>query len=211
MLGRIRRATATIAPVEVTRRYRGAGASALSLREQCDLLVDRLTDYRAGVRVVASPAAIAGAVAELVATEGVRCAVVPPGFDVAHLAEIAPAVTIRSDEPPLSVTELDGTDAVITTCALAIAETGTVVLAGGPGQGRRSLTLLPDVHIVIVHAAQIVPTVPDAVGRLDPTRPLTWISGPSATSDIELDRVEGVHGPRRLRIVLDTGHIGTDQ
>ena len=98
--------------------------------------------------------------------------------------------------------ELEDFDSVVTTCAVGIAATGTVVLDHGTGQGRRALTLLPDRHVVIVRAGQVVPDVPHAVRRLDPLRPQTWISGPSATSDIELDRVEGVHGPRTLVVLL---------
>ena len=91
---------------------------------------------------------------------------------------------------------------MVTEAAVGIAETGTVVLDHGPGQGRRVISLLPDLHVCIVHEHQVVPDVPDALVRLDPLRAQTWISGPSATSDIELSRVEGVHGPRRLHVVL---------
>jgi L-lactate dehydrogenase complex protein LldG len=99
--------------------------------------------------------------------------------------------------------ELDEVESVVTGCALAVAETGTIVLDGGADQGRRRITLIPDHHICVVRVPdQVVASVPQAMERLDPTRPLTWISGPSATSDIELDRVEGVHGPRTLEVVL---------
>jgi L-lactate dehydrogenase complex protein LldG len=102
----------------------------------------------------------------------------------------------------MTVGELDALDTVITGCALAIADTGTIVLDGGAASGRRALTLVPDHHICIVHADQIVASVPDAIATLDPHTPLTFVSGPSATSDIELDRVEGVHGPRELDVVI---------
>jgi L-lactate dehydrogenase complex protein LldG len=100
------------------------------------------------------------------------------------------------------VSELDGVDGVITSCAVAIAETGTLILDGSAGQGRRVLTLIPDYHLCVVLTDQIVPDVPQALARLEPTRPLTMISGPSATSDIELNRVEGVHGPRTLEVII---------
>ena len=93
-------------------------------------------------------------------------------------------------------------DAALTGSALAIAETGTIVLDGGPGQGRRVLSLLPDLHVCVLDGSRVLANVADAVAVLDRTRPVTLISGPSATSDIEFKRVEGVHGPRRLEVIV---------
>jgi L-lactate dehydrogenase complex protein LldG len=107
-----------------------------------------------------------------------------------------------SHDDQLSVAQLDAVDGVITTCAVAIAETGTLILDGLSGQGRRVLTLIPDYHLCVVFPDQIVADVPQALARLEATRPLTMISGPSATSDIELNRVEGVHGPRTLEVII---------
>ena len=160
------------------------------------LFADRVADYLAVVsRVPADrvPAAIAAAVTSL----GLAEIVVASGLQAAWLPDLA-GVSWLADEPPLTVEALDRCDAAVTTAALGIAVTGTIVLDAGIGQGRRALTLVPDVHLCVIRADQIVADVPDAIARLDAVRPLTFISGPSATSDIELERVEGVHGPRKI-------------
>lgn len=163
-----------------------------------DLLAENLADYRARVHRIGAAAEIAPLVRALIG--GPRL-VVPPGLPADWIPD-GGGVEALTDEPPLSAAELDAADAVLTGCALAIAEIGTLVLDAGPGQGRRVLTLVPDHHICVVTPDRIVASLPEAIPRLVPDRPLTWIAGPSATSDIELDRVEGVHGPRRLDVLL---------
>ncbi|MFI9119806.1 lactate utilization protein C [Streptomyces bikiniensis] len=203
VLARIRAAVADAPePSAVARDYRTSHA-AEDPAALLDLLHENLADYRAHVHRTA-PDGLAGLIARLLAERGARTVVVPPGLPADWLA--AAEAVRRTDEPRLTPYELDGVDAVVTGCAVAVAETGTLVLDGGPGQGRRALTLVPDLHLCVVRAPeQVVASVPLALPRLDPARPLTWISGPSATSDIELDRVEGVHGPRTLEVVLVTG------
>jgi L-lactate dehydrogenase complex protein LldG len=142
---------------------------------------------------------VPAAVGEALAGRGARRVVVPAGLELPGLD--VPGVTLLADDG-LSPGALDAADGVITTAALAIAETGTIVLDGGPGQGRRALSLVPDYHLCLLRAGQIVGIVPEALDKLPPGRPCTWISGPSATSDIELDRVQGVHGPRTLEVIL---------
>jgi L-lactate dehydrogenase complex protein LldG len=197
VLRRIRLALSTSSsgyPVEGIYRRHGdvAGDAAL------DLLASRLTDYRALVRR-ATPLTIGAEVSAALSARGARTVVVPPGLDV-PLPEFA-AVTV---DDGLGAAELDAFDAVVTGAAVAIAETGTIVLDGAPNQGRRAISLVPDYHLCIVSSDQVVHLVPEAVERLagSAARPLTWISGPSATSDIELERVEGVHGPRTLEVIL---------
>jgi L-lactate dehydrogenase complex protein LldG len=176
----------------------GTGAAALDRAPMLDLFAERVADYRATV-TRCPPAALAATVGA--ALDGATSVVVPRGLGL----EVTGAVV----DDDLSHADLDAVDAVVTAAAVGIAETGTVVLDHGPGQGRRVITLLPDLHVCVVREEQVVPDVPDAIGRLDPLRPQTWISGPSATSDIELSRVEGVHGPRRLHVILVAGEVGS--
>lgn len=196
VLGRIRQALAGSppGPVTVPRDYDRA-----PLQGPADVarFAEAVGEYRARVRRVVG--AVAPAVASLVPPDGrvVAPADVPP--------EWVEGLDVLRDSPPLSKADLDGADAVLTGCAVGIAATGTIVLDAGPTQGRRALTLIPDHHICVVSTRQIVDTVPQAFAALDPLRPLTFISGPSATSDIELNRVEGVHGPRLLDVLIVDG------
>ncbi|MFC5825777.1 LutC/YkgG family protein [Nonomuraea insulae] len=179
ILARIGKAVAGAGDVEIPRDYR-RGRQGDDLVE---LFAERVDDYRAIVHVI--PAAeVPDKIDECL---GERHMIVPDGFD-----------------RPGGWSDLKTADGVVTNCAVAIAETGTIVLDHGPGQGTRSQTLVPDYHLCVVRADQIVAGVPEAIARLDPARPLTWISGPSATSDIELNRVEGVHGPRTLEVIIST-------
>jgi L-lactate dehydrogenase complex protein LldG len=220
------------APTLVPREYRLAGEHAPGSDVVLDLLVDRLEDYKAHVHRT-TPAELPGVLARLLAPQpAARSAerqeaggsdnrspdvlpttreaargsvVVPDGLDSGWLSGLGGVdMHVDSRGTPLSAVELDGIDAVVTAARVAVAETGTIVLDGEPDQGRRAISLVPDVHVCVVRTDQVVQTVPEAVRLLgaESARPLTWISGPSATSDIELDRVEGVHGPRTLHVVL---------
>ncbi|MEU6234031.1 LUD domain-containing protein, partial [Kitasatospora sp. NPDC047058] len=190
------------------RDYRQSHSPADDPAALLDLLHHNLADYRAKVHRC-TPAGLPARVAALLAARGARTVAVPADLPAAWLAAAA-GVAAVTDDGTLTATELDRTDSVLTGCALAIAETGTLVLDAGPAQGRRLLTLVPDHHICVVLApGQVVASVPLALPRLDPSRPQTWISGPSATSDIELDRVEGVHGPRTLEVVLVSADTAT--
>jgi len=191
ILADVRRALASAdrSPVTVPRGYRDTPAA--DPGELADLFAARVADYEATV-VRCSAGEVADRIADAVRAR--RRVVVPDGLPW----EVTGAV--RDEQ--LSSADLDQVDAVVTGATLGIAVTGTIVLSHGPGEGRRALTLVPDVHVCVVRIDQVVADVPDAFARLDPARPTTWISGPSATSDIELDRVEGVHGPRTLHVVI---------
>jgi L-lactate dehydrogenase complex protein LldG len=168
------------------------------------LFVERVGDYRATVRRTTA-AGLAEVIAGVLAGHAAVRIAVPADLPSEWLAAAASVEAVPDAEPPLTSAALDRLDGVVTGCAVAIAETGTIVLDAGLGQGRRALSLLPDLHVCVVRAVQVVGTVPEALARLEPTRPQTWISGPSATSDIELQRVEGVHGPRRLEVIVVDG------
>lgn len=169
-----------------------------------DLFDERVADYRAVVEratVLTAADAVAGALAGRAPQAGLGPLriLVPPGFP----ETLVPGdVEVVHDGPDVTVSELDRCDGVLSTAAIGIAETGTIILDHGEGQGRRAATLVPDLHVCVIRTDQVVPGVAEAVAALDPARPHTWISGPSATSDIELDRVEGVHGPRTLHVLI---------
>ena len=188
----------------VPREYRRS--STMTAQQRLEQLVDRLVDYKANVFL--TPAAGAPAkLAELLS--GTAAIVVPHGLPQEWLAELkndagTPAVHVDAPDAPLTVAELDAVDAVVTAAAVAVSETGTIMLDGSDDQGRRIISLVPDRHICVLRAGDIVEVLPEAIARLEATRPQTWISGPSATSDIELERVEGVHGPRTLDVMILT-------
>ncbi|HEY8979869.1 MAG TPA: lactate utilization protein C [Streptomyces sp.] len=210
VLGRVRRALADVprddAPIE--RGYLREHGSR-SVAETVELLAENLADYRAIVHRT-DAGELPALIGRLLSERGSRQVVVPPGLDAGWLAESGAERV--ADDAEGTADALDRVDSVVTGCALAVAETGTIVLDGGPDQGRRRITLVPDHHICVVRVPdQVVSSVPQALERLDPLRPLTWISGPSATSDIELDRVEGVHGPRTLEVILVGRDNGGEQ
>jgi L-lactate dehydrogenase complex protein LldG len=188
ILASVRRALAAAdrSPVPVPQAHRSRPAPA----DVTGLFAERVADYRAVVERCA-----ADEVAERIAAVvgGLRT-VVPEGLSW--------PVGGASVDAGFSAADLDGFDAVVTGATVGIAETGTIVLTHGAGQGRRALTLVPDLHVCVVRSGDVVADVPAAVRLLDPVLPQTWISGPSATSDIELSRVEGVHGPRTLHVIV---------
>ena len=235
ILARIRAATAGPPAGERTDRDVDAAYAALprkylrahhdaATHDITELFAERVADYRAVVERVPGPG-LAAAIARVLAARVLGGPVlggpgpddgsavvsgpilVPAGLPAEWLAGLPAGITLARDEPPLPAAGLDRAAGVVTGCAVAVAETGTIILDHGPGQGRRALTLVPDFHLVIVQASQVAADLADAFARLDPARPHTLISGPSATSDIELIRVEGVHGPRNLHVLLTgSGH-----
>lgn len=201
VLDRIRRALADIPPderpadVPVPRAYRRS--LGLDPAPTLDLFAERVADYRASVHRL-PPVDLAAAIAATLARRGVHRLAVPTDLPT----DWRPNGIEVVDDTGLTAADLDGCDGVLTGCAVAIAETGTIVLDAGARQGRRMLTLVPDYHLCVMSAGQVARSVPEALGRLVPTRPTTFVSGPSANSDIELNRVEGVHGPRTLDVLL---------
>lgn len=205
------------APAEIPRDYRRHGEHPAGAAELLDLFTDRLLDYKATVHRTGADRLAATLTSTL---DGAGRILVPPGLtealslangDLANgklatgdlaTGVLGAALDGATVDAAFDAHELDTFDTVLTTCAAAAAETGTIVLDASAGQGRRAVTLVPDRHVCVVRADQVVHTVPQLLARLDPRRPLTFISGPSATSDIELQRVEGVHGPRTLIVVL---------
>ncbi len=189
-------ASPVVAPRATPATHEGAHAALV------DLFDERVADYRAVVERCTA-AELEERIAAALPAQG--RVVVPAGLDVPVPRAVVDDPSDTSGEAGvLSAAELDACVAVVTAARVGIAETGTIVLDHTPDQGRRAITLVPDLHLCIVRTDQVVADVPDAIDLLDPTRPLTWISGPSATSDIELDRVEGVHGPRTLHVCSST-------
>ncbi len=181
---------------QIARDYRTANAN--SDRSVHDLFVERLHEYDAACTRVATPADLPAAIAATLAARGLATLAVASGVPAEWLPEGCDFPTAES----LSVHEFDRVPGILTGCTVAIAETGSIVLQSGPGQGLRRDTLIPDFHLCVVRESQLVVSVPQAFPRLVPDLPTTFISGPSATADIEMTRIRGVHGPRTLHVLL---------
>jgi L-lactate dehydrogenase complex protein LldG len=178
--------------------------SAVSRDETLALFTERLIDYDAHV-VTCTPNELPSAIQDALQQHKASSVLIPEDLP----RDVLPAGLSATPDTNLSAAELDHFDAAVTLCTLAIAETGTLVLQGLAGQGRRATTLVPDIHVCILRAEDVVATVPEAFERLasTATRPLTFVSGPSATADIEMTRIKGVHGPRQLHILLVQGSV----
>lgn len=199
IMGRVRDAL-TLAPpktVVVPREYRTGRT--MPDADRVELLVDRLVDYKAVVHR-STVAELPDVLVRVLTEVGARRVGVPAGLDNSWLSRFDGEVVV--DSPTVPAPQLGDLDGVVTASAVSCAETGTIFLDGSPDQGRRALTLVPDLHVCVVTVDRIEVGVPEAMARLVPERPTTMISGPSATSDIELERVEGVHGPRNLHVVI---------
>ncbi|MFE7323471.1 lactate utilization protein C [Streptomyces sp. NPDC057565] len=199
VLGRVRDALALAPTPDTTipRDYRTGRT--LPDDERLALFTDRLVDYKAQVRTCTA-ARTAEVIAQVLDGLGARRIGVPAGLDEQWLG--AYDGDVQQDSADIPAPRLDALDGVVTASAVGCAETGTIFLDGSPDQGRRALSLVPDLHVCVVDLSAVEVGVPEAVARLVPERPTTLISGPSATSDIELERVEGVHGPRTLVVVI---------
>ncbi|MFT3875176.1 MAG: lactate utilization protein C [Propioniciclava sp.] len=208
ILARIRAATTDVTEPDPVKDVPvdWAYAQPTPLEDVLDTFEENILDYRA--RIVRTPASgTAQAIVAALAEVGANSVVVPVGVQASWVEAVeAAGMTVVRDDPPLSHDELNRVDAVLTGSCVSMAETGTICLDHRDDQGRRALSLVPDRHVCVVTADSVVSDVPEAVARMKPSildgRPLTWISGGSATSDIELQRVEGVHGPRQLFVVL---------
>lgn len=201
ILARARAALGLSAAIpEVPRDYRVAGACHPQPAELVRLFSERVGDYGA-MSHVARAGALAGPLSAIAKEASAQRLVAPPALSLT-----LEGVELVHDEPPLTAAELERLDGALTGSALAIADSGTIVLDGSPSSGRRIISLIPDLHICLVESSTIVAALPDAIARLAGgvrhTRPLTFVSGPSATVDIGFERVQGVHGPRRLHVVI---------
>ncbi|MER5850656.1 LUD domain-containing protein [Streptomyces sp. NPDC002012] len=201
VLGRIRDALALAPTPDTTVRRAYRTGRGLPDDERLALFTDRLVDYKAHVHTCTADRT-APVVAEVLRERGAQRIGVPAGLDAAWLD--AYDGEVQQDSADIPAPRLDALDGVVTASAVSCAETGTIFLDGSPDQGRRALSLVPDLHVCVVDLSTVEAGVPEAVARLVPERPTTLISGPSATSDIELERVEGVHGPRTLAVVIRT-------
>jgi len=205
ILTRVRAATADIGTAPGARDPKVVPEVAASRTDTVRTFAENVADYRAEVLRV-RPHEVGAVIVDALRRHDCTTVVAPPGLREDWLAATTAAAQVVIDDGHLTPGDLDRCDAVVTAAAIGIATTGTIVLDHRADQGRRVITLVPDVHVCLVHTGQLVHDVPEGVRRLRPsaddTRPLTWISGPSATSDIELERVEGVHGPRTLVVIL---------